>query len=144
MYRSAADTEPAAIGWAREFEGDGEINEVACLENTQTSAIGRALANLGFTASTKRPSAEEMLRVSRKRAGRFEGSEKRVRLIAAADALDDLLDLLAHSVRAGFDESKAERLRGKLLSDAHPTRFSIVRLERVLRKWIAGRQEEHP
>jgi hypothetical protein len=84
-----------------------------------------------------------MFKVTRKQASRLDGKAKRVRLIAAADALDDLLDLLAQAVRAGFHESKAERLRAKLLSDVHPTRFSIVRLERVLRKWIAAPHEEH-
>src|SRR5688572_25348161 len=60
VYRSASDNEPAATGWAAEREGDGDINAVACLENTETSAVGRALANLGFTAAKERPSAEEM------------------------------------------------------------------------------------
>src|SRR5881398_2802132 len=68
VYRDASDAEAAATGWAAEREGDGEINSVACLENTETSAIGRALANLGFTASRERPSAEEMAKVSRARA----------------------------------------------------------------------------
>src|SRR5437868_10652625 len=67
VYRQADDSDPAATGWAAEREGDGEINTVACLENTETSAIGRALANLGFTASRERPSAEEMAKVSRAR-----------------------------------------------------------------------------
>jgi len=67
VYRDAADREPSATGWAAEREGDGDINLVACLENTETSAVGRALANLGFTASTQRPSAEEMTKASRMR-----------------------------------------------------------------------------
>lgn len=66
-YRSAEDRVPAATGWASEREGNGEINMYACLENTETSAIGRALANLGFTASLKRPSREEMQKVERAR-----------------------------------------------------------------------------
>ena len=53
VYRLAEDRIPAATGWASEREGDGDINMVACVENTETSAIGRALANLGFTASRK-------------------------------------------------------------------------------------------
>jgi hypothetical protein len=64
VYRSADDVHPAATGWALEREGDGDVNVVACLENTETSAIGRALANLGFTASSERPSREEMVRVA--------------------------------------------------------------------------------
>ncbi|HKP14810.1 MAG TPA: hypothetical protein VJT85_02040 [Gemmatimonadaceae bacterium] len=68
VFRGAADVEPAATGWASEREGDGEINQVACLENTETSAVGRALANLGFTASNRRPSREEMEKAARQRA----------------------------------------------------------------------------
>lgn len=142
VYRAHNDTRPAATGWAAEREGDGDVNLVACLENTETSAIGRALANLGFTASTQRPSAEEMLKASRSRARLFGDGARRARSAATSDALDDLLDLLAQAVRAGFDESKAERLRTRLFSDVHPTRFSIVRLERALRKWLIGRHEE--
>src|SRR5687768_12316978 len=67
VFRDSADAKPAATGWASEREGDGEINEVACLENTETSAIGRALANLGFTASSRRPSREEMTKAARER-----------------------------------------------------------------------------
>src|SRR3954470_7102880 len=70
VYRGPADVQPAATGWASEREGDGEINRVACLENTETSAIGRALANLGFTASSRRPSREEMEKAARLRGGR--------------------------------------------------------------------------
>ena len=42
VFRDADDRHPAATGWASERQGDGEINQVACLENTETSAIGRA------------------------------------------------------------------------------------------------------
>src|SRR6185312_11764263 len=67
VFRTAEDSLPSATGWAAEREGDGEINLVACLENTETSAVGRALANLGFTAARERPSAEEMRKSSRLR-----------------------------------------------------------------------------
>ena len=75
VYRDANDSDAAATGWAAEREGDGEINTVACLENTETSAIGRALANLGFTASRERPSAEEMAKVSRARVRSANGQD---------------------------------------------------------------------
>lgn len=67
VFRSSEDLAPASTGWASEREGDGDINLVACLENSETSAIGRALANLGFTASRKRPSYEEMQKAERAR-----------------------------------------------------------------------------
>ena len=67
VYRSLEDQHPSATGLASERIGDGDVNTVACLENTETSAIGRALANLGFTASRQRPSAEEIEKASRVR-----------------------------------------------------------------------------
>ena len=41
VYRATTDAHPSATGWAVEREGDGDINVVACLENTETSAVGR-------------------------------------------------------------------------------------------------------
>src|SRR5918911_767143 len=67
VYRAAHDARPAATGWAAEREGDGAVNAVACVENTETSAIGRALANLGFTAARERASREEMEKAARAR-----------------------------------------------------------------------------
>src|SRR5690348_5256755 len=91
VYRDATDTEAAATGWAAEREGDGEINTYACLENTETSAIGRALANLGFTASRERPSAEEMAKMSRvRRRRRARDANEQLQIRA-----DDVLDVLA-------------------------------------------------
>lgn len=76
VYRTPAETRPSATGLAAEREGDGDINAVACLENTETSAVGRALANLGFLASRKRPSLEEMQKAARARAQIAAGSER--------------------------------------------------------------------
>lgn len=97
VYRMPEDRVPAATGWASEREGDGDINMVACVENTETSAIGRALANLGFTASRKRPSREEMLKADRARRTPLQVAERRsaegygatrpVPLTTAGDAL---------------------------------------------------------
>src|SRR5687767_16012515 len=67
VYRTEKSRTPAATGWASERIGDGDVNTVACLENTETSAIGRALANLGLTASAHRPSREEMDKANRER-----------------------------------------------------------------------------
>jgi hypothetical protein len=68
VFRTTEDERAAATGYASEREDDGDINAVACVENTETSAIGRALANLGFTASKQRPSVEEMAKADRARA----------------------------------------------------------------------------
>lgn len=86
VFRSAEEREPAATGWAAEREGDGAVNTVACLENTETSAIGRALANLGFTAARQRPSAEEMAKAARARSrpGREASGAPPVRVVSPA------------------------------------------------------------
>jgi hypothetical protein len=138
VYREPADAGPAATGWAAEREGDGDVNEVACLENTETSAVGRALANLGFTASRLRPSAEEMAKAARAR-GRL---VKRTLAVHEAAApvrslyLADLLTLVAAAERAGLRAPRAAAWRARLV--AMPADDALLlRLESRLRGWIA-------
>jgi len=51
-----------STGWALETEGGtGFVNKTSWLENAETSAIGRALANYNYKTK-KRPSKEEMLK----------------------------------------------------------------------------------
>ena len=56
-----------ATGWAEETRGDGNVNRTSHLENCESSAVGRALANAGLSGSdpAKRPSREEMAKVAR-------------------------------------------------------------------------------
>ena len=51
---------PDATGLAQEVVTDRGVNSTSALENCETSAIGRALANLGYAAKGKRASREEM------------------------------------------------------------------------------------
>jgi hypothetical protein len=139
IYRSAAETLAAATGWASEREGDGDINTVACLENTETSAVGRALANLGFTASSKRPSREEMDKAARVRSSfiiRNRSARESVSLHSQADAADDVLQLLSTAVRKGFSVQRAEILRNSVnqLPGLNPSR--VRKVETKLRAWI--------
>jgi hypothetical protein len=53
-----------ATGYAYEAQGQG-VNKDAWVENAETSAIGRALANMDY-CGTMRPSREEMSKVSPK------------------------------------------------------------------------------
>jgi hypothetical protein len=55
---------PKASGMAFEIEGTAGANKTASLENAETSAIGRALANAGYSGN-KRASREEMEKVAR-------------------------------------------------------------------------------
>lgn len=56
-----------ATGWAEEVRGQGNVNKTSHLENCETGAVGRALANAGLSGSdfNKRPSREEMGKVVR-------------------------------------------------------------------------------
>jgi hypothetical protein len=59
------DQAPVAIGHAEEIVGASPVNRTSALENGETSAIGRALANCNFASIGKRPSREEMEKVQR-------------------------------------------------------------------------------
>jgi hypothetical protein len=66
VYKQAYDPLPAASGWAFEIAGGGGANATSHEENCETSAIGRALANMGYATSVDdRPSREEMTKVNR-------------------------------------------------------------------------------
>jgi hypothetical protein len=66
LYRTFLDQVAYATGYAEEKDTDRGVNSTSALENCETSAIGRALANAGFAAKGKRPSREEMVKVSSK------------------------------------------------------------------------------
>ena len=56
--------ELAYVGHAHEEVDKGFVNKTSHVENAETSAIGRALANAGYSGD-KRPSREEMEKVER-------------------------------------------------------------------------------
>jgi len=65
IYRTEADARPWTTGLAEEtIQGRG-VNATSALENCETSAIGRALANAGYAAKGKRASREEMGKVAK-------------------------------------------------------------------------------
>ena len=63
LYKTASDSVAWATGYAEEKITDRGVNSTSALENCETSAIGRALANAGYAAKGKRPSREEMTKV---------------------------------------------------------------------------------
>jgi hypothetical protein len=65
LYRTFADSTPFSSGLAEETISSRGVNATSALENCETSAIGRALANAGYASKGKRPSKEEMVKVAR-------------------------------------------------------------------------------
>ncbi len=163
IYRSLDDPRPSATGLAAELVGNGDINTVACLENTETSAIGRALANLGLTASRERPSREEIEKANRARAARAAEALRRptqspagarrlttgesgrppaLPLQRRADRVMDALEVLSQAARAGLAPGRVRRLRALINHEATPG-ATVERVERMLRAWTAARHARH-
>jgi hypothetical protein len=63
LFKTTSDSLSWATGYAEEKITDRGVNSTSALENCETSAIGRALANAGYAAKGKRPSREEMSKV---------------------------------------------------------------------------------
>ena len=68
IYRTEADARPWTTGLAEETVQGRGVNATSALENCETSAIGRALANAGYATKGKRASREEMSKVASKSA----------------------------------------------------------------------------
>ncbi|MBA3672268.1 MAG: hypothetical protein H0W68_09635 [Gemmatimonadaceae bacterium] len=158
VYRRAEDSLPAATGLASERIGDGEINMHSCLENTETSAIGRALANLGFAASRKRPSREEMEKVERARSSvAYRSGTPNNKLARVAEPLSrnvvlsaihhDLLLVLDQAQGRGFPHQRSATIRRRLSDAPQLSIESSMRLERAVRGWLvrhSGSAAGHP
>ena len=63
LFKDASDSVAWATGYAEETVTSRGVNQTSALENCETSAIGRALANAGYAPKGKRPSREEMSKV---------------------------------------------------------------------------------
>ncbi len=68
IFRTEADPRPWTTGLAEETVQGRGVNATSALENCETSAIGRALANAGYATKGKRASREEMTKVAAKAA----------------------------------------------------------------------------
>jgi hypothetical protein len=66
VFKHRDDKTPSATGYAFEIAGGSGANRTSHEENCETSAIGRALANMGYaTTRENRPSKQEMAKVER-------------------------------------------------------------------------------
>jgi hypothetical protein len=84
VWKDKTIDRPDASGIAYEDseKGGNPVNKTSHIENCETSAIGRALANLGY-AGKKRPSREEMEKVDR-----YEQAAKQINDIPGMDDPD--------------------------------------------------------
>ena len=72
LFKTEADAKPCSTGLAFEVITEKGVNSTSALENCETSAIGRALANAGFAAKGKRASREEMAKVNNSEPNQYE------------------------------------------------------------------------
>jgi len=100
--------ELVATGHAEEVRGAGNVNRTSHVENCETSAIGRALANAGASGGSleSRPSREEMAKVNRYSGG-DQPTQNGPRL--ATDKQKNMIRALAKSV-GGLPPSNLDSL----------------------------------
>jgi hypothetical protein len=65
LYADIADAVPTTTGFAEEVRGSSMVNKTSALENTETSCVGRALANYQYQGAKNRASLEEIVKVYR-------------------------------------------------------------------------------
>ena len=143
VYRQADDKLPAATGLASERIGDGEINVHSCLENTETSAIGRALANLGFAASRRRPSREEIEKAERVRSRLLVAERAPTAFELSNAATQDLLHVLTQAERKGLSKARVDLLRRRVSGLPELSAVRIRRIESALRYWLRRKEVSH-
>lgn len=87
-----------ATGWAEEVRNAGNVNRTSHVENCETSAVGRALANAGYAGSdvNKRPSREEMSKVQRMTTG----TDKRMPEVKVTQPAGTLTEAQERAIRA--------------------------------------------
>ena len=103
VYLTAGDQAaglPKATGYASEIDGTGGANNGSAAENSETSAIGRALANMNLSGN-KRASRQEIEKVNRIADTDW---------IAEAEALTDVKQLRSLYTRARAQGAPAEVL----------------------------------
>lgn len=124
VFRDSGYEVPDGTGYAFEVDGSGMANKTSALENGETSAIGRALANIGYSGD-KRASREEMAKAKATTAPPA-AEAKQVNppaewrsFVAKATTLDELQDLYEQHARHWFtgDVQAAFSARKKELQD---------------------------
>ena len=127
VYADREDPRPAAIDFAQETRNSSPVNKTSFIENCSTSAIGRALATLGFSpkGQNKRPSREEMEKVERlAKLSVVRDWDLELTALAELADLDGLRELRKDAVRSLQPKEFIAKLdaAGKALSDTPETK----------------------
>lgn len=114
VYTDRDDTRPAATGYAEELIGSNPVNKTNALENAETSAVGRALANLNYAPKGARPSREEMTKATRP-VSPADQARAQLKALCAKEKWD--LARVAEMYAADYDtalktDTNAERIAG--------------------------------
>ena len=121
IYKMEEDARPVTTGIAQETKGQGGFaNKDAWVENCETSAIGRALANWLYQGSTKpRPSREEMSKVGNQD-DRVKVDKKRVQRPTKEqkEAMNKVVDEMVAEPKKNNNASALKQLMSATVSDA--------------------------
>ncbi len=121
IYKMEEDARPVTTGIAQETKGQGGFaNKDAWVENCETSAIGRALANWLYQGSTKpRPSREEMSKVGNQD-DRVKVEKKKVQRPTKEqkEAMNKVVDEMVSEPKKKNNASALKQLMSATVSDA--------------------------
>ena len=121
IYKMEVDARPVTTGIAQETKGQGGFaNKDAWVENCETSAIGRALANWIYQGSNKaRPSREEMSKVGNQD-DRVKVEKKRVQRPTKEqkEAMNKVVDEMVAEPKTKNNASQLKALMSATVSDA--------------------------
>ena len=121
IYKMEVDARPVTTGIAQETKGQGGFaNKDAWVENCETSAIGRALANWIYQGSNKaRPSREEMSKVGNQN-DRVKVEKKKVQRPTKEqkEAMNKVVDEMVAEPKKKNNASALKQLMSATVSDA--------------------------
>ena len=121
IYKMEVDARPVTTGIAQETKGQGGFaNKDAWVENCETSAIGRALANWIYQGSNKaRPSREEMSKVGNQD-DRVKVEKQRVQRPTKEqkEAMNKVVDEMVAEPKKKNNASALKQLMSATVSDA--------------------------
>ena len=117
-----------ASGLAFEVDGVGMANKTSALENAETSAIGRALANAGYSGN-KRTSRKEMEKVARGQTPVAPLKDWLVMAQSMGDDLDGLRLLYSEAKTANAPKETLDRI-AEIANGSSGTEHSDSKLDR--------------